>query len=174
MWIAPPSGLRLRSATTTASVDFATWSRTRADAAPWPPLTARNAFVIAIEIFAGSKPTTAPLRRITLNCAKRGSVPATVPPVSPTIRSRGGVAVGEGDVVTMRMRELLVLALSLPASPPAHVFVVAPEAPRGMPAPQWTSVDPARNRRCRGPFAADRSRSNPLYVVPHVCFRHQA
>src|SRR6185437_13202916 len=110
MWIAPPSGLRLRSATTTASVDFVTWSRTRADPAPWPPLTARNAFVIAIEIFAGSKPTTAPLRRISLNCAKRASTAA--PPGSPTIRSRGGVgAAEEVGVVAMRMRKLLVPAL---------------------------------------------------------------
>ena len=69
MWIVPPSGLRFISAATTPSVSFATCSRTRADAAPWPPLTARNALVIAIEIFAGSKPTTEPLRRITLYSA---------------------------------------------------------------------------------------------------------
>ncbi len=69
MWIAPPSGLRFISALTTASVSFTTSSRTRAQAAPWPPLTARNALVTAIVIFAGSKPTTAPLRRITLYCA---------------------------------------------------------------------------------------------------------
>ena len=48
MWIAPPSGLRFISAATTASVSFTTSSRTRADAAPWPPLTARNALVIAM------------------------------------------------------------------------------------------------------------------------------
>ena len=47
--------------------------------------------VIAIVIFDGSKPTTAPLRRITLYCAKRGSAPlATGLPGSPTIRSRDG------------------------------------------------------------------------------------
>src|SRR5207302_9475430 len=38
----------------------------RAEPAPWPPSTARNALVMATEIFAGSKPTTAPLRRISL------------------------------------------------------------------------------------------------------------
>jgi hypothetical protein len=38
----------------------------RAEAAPWLPLTARNALVNATEIFAGSKPTTDPLRRIRL------------------------------------------------------------------------------------------------------------
>ena len=73
MWMAPPSGLRLTSATTTASVSTVTCSRTRAEAAPWPPLTARNALVIAMVILDGSKPTTDPLRRITLYCAKRGS-----------------------------------------------------------------------------------------------------
>jgi hypothetical protein len=41
----------------------------RAEAAPCAPFTARNALVIAIEILAGSKPTTAPLRRITLQSA---------------------------------------------------------------------------------------------------------
>jgi hypothetical protein len=72
--------------------------RTRAELAPWPPLTARNAFVIAIVIFAGSKATTAPLRRISLNCAKRGSaLVATGLPASPTIRSRGGVAAVEEE-----------------------------------------------------------------------------
>jgi hypothetical protein len=38
----------------------------RAEAAPWLPLTARKALVIATEILAGSKPTTAPLRRMIL------------------------------------------------------------------------------------------------------------
>ena len=96
IWIAPPSGLRFSSAATTASVSRVTSSRTRAELAPWPPLTARNALVMAIVIFAGSNATTAPLRRITLNCAKRGSaLLATGLPASPTIRSRGGVAVGE-------------------------------------------------------------------------------
>src|SRR5512139_3916488 len=78
MWMAPPSGLRFISAATTASVSFATSSRTRAEAAPWPPLMARNALVIAMEILAGSKATTAPLRRITLYCAKRGSAAAVL------------------------------------------------------------------------------------------------
>ena len=55
MWIAPPSGLRLTSAATTASVRFCTCSRTRAEAALCPPFTARNALVIAIVIFDGSK-----------------------------------------------------------------------------------------------------------------------
>ena len=58
---------------TTASVRCVTSSRTRARAAPWPPLTARNALVIAMVILAGSKPTTEPLRRMILYCAKRGS-----------------------------------------------------------------------------------------------------
>src|SRR5437773_6893846 len=73
MWIAPPSGLRRISAATTASVRRAVSSRTRAEAALWPPLTARNALVTAIAIFEGSKATTAPLRRMTLYCASRGS-----------------------------------------------------------------------------------------------------
>src|SRR5881397_3652270 len=60
---------------------------------------ARNALVIAIEILDGSKPTTAPLRRITLYWANRGSVlgPRALP-VSPAMRSRvgaDGVAAGE-------------------------------------------------------------------------------
>ena len=73
-------------------------ARARArEAAPWPPLTARNALVIAIVIFDGSKPTTAPLRRITLYCAKRGSAPLmTGLPGSPTRRSRGGTCEGLG------------------------------------------------------------------------------
>src|SRR5580704_8567426 len=74
MWIAPPSGLRRISAATTASVRCAVSSRTRADAALWPPLTARNALVTAIAIFDGSNATTAPLRRMTLYWASRGSV----------------------------------------------------------------------------------------------------
>src|SRR5436190_1532708 len=46
-------------------------------------------------ILAGSKPTTAPLRRITLYWAKRGSEAlATGLPGSPTIKSRGGADVG--------------------------------------------------------------------------------
>src|SRR5512141_1489113 len=92
MWIAPPSGLRFIRAATTTSVSLATSSRTRADAAPWPPLTARNALVMAIEIFAGSKPTTAPLRRMVLYCARRGSAPpALALPDSPARRVGGGV-----------------------------------------------------------------------------------
>ena len=66
MWNVPPEGWRRTSAWTTASVSRATCSRTRAEAAPVPPLTARKALVIAIEILAGSKPTTAPLRRMIL------------------------------------------------------------------------------------------------------------
>src|SRR3954470_21391820 len=47
-------------------------------------------------IFAGSNATTAPLRRISLNCAKRGSaLLATGLPASPTIRSLGGAAAEE-------------------------------------------------------------------------------
>ena len=50
----------------------------RADAAPWLPFTARNALVIATAILLGSKPTTAPLRRITLysECAA-GAAPVS-------------------------------------------------------------------------------------------------
>src|SRR6266540_2686554 len=94
MWIAPPSGLRFISAETTTSVRFATSSRTRADAAPWPPFTARNAFVIAMVIFDGSNGTTAPLRRITLYCASRGSTFAgRALAVSPVIGSRAELGV---------------------------------------------------------------------------------
>jgi len=43
----------------------------------------------AMPIFAGSNGTTAPLRRITLYCASRGSLfAASVAPVSPAIRLR--------------------------------------------------------------------------------------
>src|SRR6266545_1143442 len=94
MWIAPPSGLRFISAETTTSVSVVTSSRTRADAAPWPPFTARNAFVIAIVIFDGSNGTTAPLRRMTLYCASLGSALAgRVLADSPVIRSRAGLGV---------------------------------------------------------------------------------
>ena len=99
MWMAPPSGLRLTNAATTPSVSFVTSSRTRAEAAPWPPLMARNALVIAMVILDGSNATTDPLRRMTLYCEKRGSeLLLTGLPGSPTIRSRGGAvdAVGEG------------------------------------------------------------------------------
>ncbi|MNC89384.1 hypothetical protein D3C83_53090 [compost metagenome] len=66
MCTVPPCGWRRTRAPTTDSVSPATRSRMRAEAAPWLPFTARNAFVTATEIFPGSKPTTAPLRRITL------------------------------------------------------------------------------------------------------------
>src|SRR3989304_5178162 len=66
MWKVPPAGRRRTRAFTTLSASEATSSRILAEAAPWPPLTARNALVSATEIFDGSKPTTAPLRRITL------------------------------------------------------------------------------------------------------------
>ena len=59
------------AARTTFCVSCSTSSRTRAEAAPWPPFTARKAFVIAIATFEGSNDTTLPLRRITLwsaNC----------------------------------------------------------------------------------------------------------
>ena len=69
----PNSKLRRMSAWTTPSVSAATCSRMRAEAAPWLPLTARKAFVIATEILPGSNPTTAPLRRITRYWPKRGS-----------------------------------------------------------------------------------------------------
>ena len=63
MWIAPPAGRERSSARTTLSVRPSTVSRTLAEAAPCAPLTARNAFVSAMAILLGSKPTTAPLRR---------------------------------------------------------------------------------------------------------------
>jgi hypothetical protein len=66
MWNIPPDGMRRTSDVTTVPVSVSTSSRTRAEFALWPPLTARNAFVSAIETFEGSKPTTAPLRRMTL------------------------------------------------------------------------------------------------------------
>ena len=66
MWKVPPCGWRRTSAPTTLSVRRATSSRMRAEAAPWLPFTARKALVIATEILAGSKPTTAPLRRMIL------------------------------------------------------------------------------------------------------------
>ena len=66
MWNMPPDGMRRISDVTTDPVSVSTISRTRAELALCPPLTARKAFVIAIEIFDGSKPTTEPLRRITL------------------------------------------------------------------------------------------------------------
>src|SRR5262245_58748617 len=66
MWNVPPAGCRRTSALTTASVSCATSSRTRAEAAPWPPFTARNDLVIATEIFDGSNATTEPFRRMTL------------------------------------------------------------------------------------------------------------
>src|ERR1700676_916002 len=74
MWIAPPSGLRFISALTTTSVRCAVSSRTRADAALWPPLTARNALVTAMAIFDGSNATTEPLRRMTLYWESVGAV----------------------------------------------------------------------------------------------------
>ena len=115
MWIAPPSGLRFISAPTTPSVSLATSSRTRADAAPWPPLMARTALVMAIEIFAGSNVTTAPLRRITLYCAKRGSALAGVAlPGSPAMWSRvgDGVAAAEALVSCMGRFSCRILSLS--------------------------------------------------------------
>src|SRR6185295_8063663 len=70
-------------------LSFAVSSRTRADAAPCPPLTARKALVTAIAIFDGSNATTAPLRRITLYWASRGALfAASVALVSPGIRLR--------------------------------------------------------------------------------------
>src|SRR5690242_13323411 len=76
----------------------------RAEPAPCPPLTARNALVIAIVILSGSKPTTAPLRRMTLKWVKRGS--AALPAASlaaPAIVSRSVVADGEAGAWAMRM-----------------------------------------------------------------------
>jgi hypothetical protein len=60
------------------------------DAALCPPFTARNALVIAIVIFDGSKPTTAPLRRITLYCESRGSALLCIALPGSPIRSRCG------------------------------------------------------------------------------------
>ena len=66
MWYVPPVGWRRTSAETTACVTPWTFSRTPALAAAVPPATARNALVTATAILSGSKPTTAPLRRMTL------------------------------------------------------------------------------------------------------------
>src|SRR5947208_3412864 len=97
IWIAPPSGFRFIRAVTTTSVSCAVNSRTRADAALWPPLTARKALVTAMAIFDGSKPTTAPLRRITLYCDSRGSVFASKGVFgSPAMTLRGVAEEGEG------------------------------------------------------------------------------
>ena len=66
-----PSGVPQLLMSATKSVIGLLWAvhdvrkRTRADAAPWPPLTARNALVIATEILLASNFETAPLRRIT-------------------------------------------------------------------------------------------------------------
>ncbi|CFN74418.1 Uncharacterised protein [Bordetella pertussis] len=62
----PPAGRLRTSALTACAVSCSTSSRTRADAAPWPPLTARNALVMAMAILLGSNPTTEPLRRMML------------------------------------------------------------------------------------------------------------
>src|SRR5260221_6576892 len=97
MWIARRSGLRFIRAVTTTSVSCAVNSRTRADAALWPPLTARKALVTAMAIFDGSKPTTAPLRRITLYCDSRGSVFASRAVFgSPAMTLRGVGEEGDG------------------------------------------------------------------------------
>jgi len=64
IWKVPPLGRLRTSALTTWAVSDSTSSRTRAEAAPWPPLTARKALVMAMAILPGSKPTTAPLRRM--------------------------------------------------------------------------------------------------------------
>jgi hypothetical protein len=64
MWKVPPPGRERSSARTTVSVRRSTVSRTLADAAPWVPCTARKAFISATAILLGSKPTTAPLRRM--------------------------------------------------------------------------------------------------------------
>ena len=66
MWNVPPFGRLRNNARTTTWVNCSTCSRTRADAAPWPPLTAKNALVTAIAIFDGSNATTEPLRRMIL------------------------------------------------------------------------------------------------------------
>src|SRR5215470_2481545 len=114
MWIAPPSGLRRISAATTWSVSCAVRSRTRAEAALCPPLTARNALVTAMAIFEGSKPTTAPLRRMTLYWASRGSVfTASVALGSPAVCfscvTRGGVAAGLATCMVRSPGEILSL-----------------------------------------------------------------
>ncbi len=64
MWKVPPPGRERSSARTTDSVRPSTVSRTLADAAPWVPCTARNAFINATAILFGSNATTAPLRRM--------------------------------------------------------------------------------------------------------------
>jgi hypothetical protein len=48
----------------TACVNWSTVSRTLEEAAPWVPCTAKNAFIMATAILAGSKGTTAPFLRM--------------------------------------------------------------------------------------------------------------
>src|SRR5689334_19473932 len=168
MWIAPPSGLRLSNAITTASVSFATSSRTRAEPAPWPPLTARNAFVIAIEIFAGSKPTTAPLRRITLKCAKRGSAfDATGLPGSPASSSRGGVATGEPEVAAMRMSRTPLSCLDVSVAARQPVTGGANRVGQGPAEYRPGSLPPTCRRRQPAPPSLS---TNLLYVVFSLLF----
>ncbi len=147
MWMAPPSGLRLTNAATTPSVSLVTSSRTRAEAAPWPPLMARNALVIAMVILDGSKDTTEPLRRMTLYCEKRGSDPLPSGlPGSPTIRSRGGAEAGLAEgVLAMCMcwfscTFLVVAAYSVADSRRAGVY---PKGPSGAGFRGLASMPPA-------------------------------
>src|SRR5271155_244324 len=126
MWIAPPSGLRRISAATTASVSCAVSSRTRADAALWPPLTARNALVTAIAIFDGSKATTAPLRRMTLYWSSRGSVLTA----SGELASAAvGLCVGTRDGATAELATCMVRLLAKSYSFSVRYPACAGEAP---------------------------------------------
>ncbi len=173
MWMAPPSGLRLTSAATTPSVSFVTSSRTRAEAAPWPPLMARNALVIAMVILDGSNATTEPLRRITLYWAKRGSAPLiTGLPASPTIRSRGGTAVesvGRALAICMRISPVIScrsagVCRAFRAGP---AFVVKPRWARdseGRPV-EPAAAFPVAARVLRGSSSESLWNQNLLYLV---------
>src|SRR6185437_13944622 len=158
MWIAPPSGLRFISAATTTSVSFAVSSRTRADAAPCPPLTARKALVTAIAIFEGSNATTAPLRRITLYWASRGSLfAAGVALASPGIRLRCAVEDGvAAELATcIECSPVRSYVLGLPALRLALVGHVRRSAAFRL---------PIRRRRPSPPAPGPKASRNPLRI----------
>src|SRR5579864_915822 len=158
MWIAPPSGLRRMSAATTASVRCAVSSRTRADAALWPPLTARKALVTAIAIFEGSNATTAPLRRMTLYWASLGSVfTASGELASAAV----GLCVGARDGAMAELATCMVLLL-------ANLIVVDAKATRyGRGITTFTTVPAlARDSRTFNPY--DRCRPFGAHGAPSV------
>jgi hypothetical protein len=62
--VVPPPGRERINARITCWVNPSTVSRTLAEAAPWVPCTASEAFMMATAILFGSKGTTEPLRRM--------------------------------------------------------------------------------------------------------------